>query len=204
MNLHFCTLIIRITRVESYPSGFAFDSKRSIWDKNAIYRFAYANFTKMRWQINANWLQIQIQRKFLRRMIFLDMASKFVSYHFSLKITFHAYTNYRIPRLRRLSLFSWESLVRWIYTPYQRILRPTLFDAKFSAEFEFEVKIFQESIWRFCGVMSVRCCFRFKKKYLKKNSKMRSFQLILLRKLALFFRVLRMMYFVLLVFRVMK
>ena len=154
----------------------------------------------MRWQNNANRLQIQIYGRIPCRMIFLDMASIFVSYHFSLNTAFYAYANYRIPRLRRLSLFSWESSVRSIYTPYQRIL----FDAKFYAEFEFEIKIFQKSIRKFCRVMSVRCCFRFKKEVSKKNSKMRSWQLILLRKLALFFRVLRMMYFVLLVFRVMK
>ena len=119
----------------------------------------------MRGRNNTNW--IQIQRKVPHRMIFLDMAPKFVSYHFSLKIAFHAYTNYRIPRLRRLSLFSWESLVRSIYTPYQRIL----FDAKFHAEFEFEIKIFQKSIRKFRRVMSVRRCFWFKKKFLKKKFK---------------------------------
>jgi len=37
------------------------------------------------------WLKIRIQRKISRRMICVDMGSKFISYHFSRNIAFHAY-----------------------------------------------------------------------------------------------------------------
>ena len=37
------------------------------------------------------WLQIRIQRKISRRMICVYMGSKFISYHFSRNIAFHAY-----------------------------------------------------------------------------------------------------------------
>ena len=37
------------------------------------------------------WLKIRIQLKISRRMICVDMGSKFISYHFSRNIAFHAY-----------------------------------------------------------------------------------------------------------------
>ena len=78
-------------------------------------------------------------------MIFLDMASIFVSYHFSLNIEFHAYAIVIFMRI--------VGKINTVCTPYQHIP----FDAKFYAEFEFEVKIFirprileQKWVEKFC------------------------------------------------------